>query len=143
MRQGCRLLMLALALCADVSAQTVHKCVGRDGAASYQSRPCAKDAREVRSYEAAPEPPPSAEQLRALEQRRARERAESAFLSHRAGTDRSVIERARLVRERPARSAGACEAAKSARQQTLDAVGLKRNYELLSRLDANVRAACR
>lgn len=142
MRQGCLMVLLALALCAEAPAQMVHKCVGRDGAASYQSQPCTQDAREVRTYEALPEPPPTAEQLRALEQRRARERSESAFLSRRAGTDRPVVDRSRMVREHPARSTGACEAAKAARQQTLDAVGLKRNYDLLSRLDANVRAAC-
>lgn len=143
MRQECRLVLLTLVLCVDAPAQMVHKCVGRDGTASYQSQPCTRDAREVRTYEAAPEPPPTAEQLRTLEQRRARERAESAFLSRRAGTDRHAVERSRIVRERPAQSATACEAAKAARQQTLDVVGLKRNYELLSRLDANVRAACK
>lgn len=143
MRQGCRVLMLALALCADAPAQVIYKCVGRDVATSYQSQPCTKDAREARTYEASPEPPPTAEQLRALEQRRARERAESAFLSRRAGTDRRAVERSRIVRERAIDSTGACEAAKAARQQALDAVGLKRNYELLSRLDASVRNACK
>lgn len=37
----------------------------------------------------------------------------------------------------------ACEAAKANRDRTLERVGLKRTFDLLSRLDEQVRNACR
>ena len=131
-------LVLAMAMaCGNAPAQSVFKCVAGNGAVSYQSAPCDAGSRQVQAWQAPPEPPPSAAMRRELAHKRHRDREESAFLSRRAGTDRSV---ARLVRpDVPS----ACEAAKAQRQRTLDAVGLKRSFDLLSRLDEQVRQACR
>lgn len=133
---------MLVALCAPAQAQVVHKCVGATGTISYQDAPCSEGSRERGSWEAAPEPPPSAEQLRAQEERRRSGREESEFLSRRAGTSGNVA--SRTTARRPLRASGpsSCDAAKAKRQRRLDAVGLKRTYELLQKLDEEVRAAC-
>lgn len=125
--------------CGDASAQQVYKCMGRDGAVSYQSAACANGTREAKAWQAPPEPPPTAQQQRLLEEKQRRDREESAYLSRRAGTDRMAVR----VRSREPHAASACEAAKAQRQRTLDTVGLKRTFDLLSRLDEDVRRACR
>ncbi|HEY1142188.1 MAG TPA: hypothetical protein VGE88_18580 [Lysobacter sp.] len=45
--------------------------------------------------------------------------------------------------DRNAPRPSACEMAKSERDITLERVGLKRTFDLLSRLDEQVRKACR
>lgn len=125
-------------LCGDAGAQQVYKCIAADGAVSYQSAACEAGSREAKAWQARPEPPPTAAQQRELEEKRRRDREESAFLSRRAGTDGRA---ARIRASAP--QASACDAAKAQRQRTLDAVGLKRTFDLLSRLDEQVRNACR
>lgn len=69
------------------SAQTLYQCTSRAGN-SYQQAPCAASTRLVRTLETQPDPPPTAEALAARARKTAEDRAESAFLSHAAGTDR-------------------------------------------------------
>lgn len=128
---------------AQGAAQTVHKCVMADGTASYQSLPCDGPAREAARWDAPPEPPPSAEQLATLALLREHGRAESEFLSRRAGTGRRESGASRTQVIRAAGRPSSCDAARATRDQTLERVGLKRTYELLSRLDEQVRKACR
>jgi hypothetical protein len=125
------------------AAQTVHKCVLADGATSYQSLPCAGSAREAVRWDAPPDPLPSAEQLAKLAMLREHGRAESEFLSRRAGTGVRGGDTSRTHRVPAAGRPSSCDAARATREQTLERVGLKRTYELLSRLDEQVRKACR
>lgn len=133
--------MVLVLLCGEVRAQSVHKCVGGDGAVSYQSGPCPAGSREAKSWQAPPDPPPDARRQRELEEKRRRDREESEYLSRRAGTDRAPGAARSRTASTP--TASACEAAKAQRQRTLDGIGLKRTYDLLTRLDEQVRQACR
>jgi len=117
--------------CASVQAspQSVHKCIGPDGAVIYQSAPCEPHSREAANWEAPVDPTPSREPPRAVSSQRERERP-TARTGH-----------ARVVRN--ASKPSACEQAKANRDSTLERVGLKRTFDLLSRLDEQVRNACR
>ncbi len=138
--------VLALLLASSgASAQVVFKCVGKGGAVSYQSAPCPSDASVPKLWEAQPEPPPSYDQLRARELKRQQDRAESAYLSRLAGTDRVATSSAsgHLIDQRDRSSNAQCEAAKRHREEALERAGLNRTYEFLSRLDEMVREACK
>ncbi|MDI9239978.1 hypothetical protein QLQ15_13780 [Lysobacter sp. LF1] len=124
-------------------ANTVHKCIGPGGAVSYQDAPCAAGLREGGRWAADPEPPPTPAQMQARDRKLQQDRAESDFLSRRAGTDRVGSGRAQTSRAVRNPAPSACEAAKAARQKTLDSVGLKRTFDLLRKLDEQVREACR
>ena len=128
-------------------AQTLYKCASRTGN-SYQQSPCAASSRLVESMVTVPDPRPTAAQLAERARKAEQDRAESAFLSHLAGTDRIPMSyRApRYARSstRVARSPGNddCQLARAARKTTLQAVGLNRTYDLLRRLDDEVNKAC-
>lgn len=134
--------VLALLACGHAGAQSLYKCIDRQGATSYQSAPCDAAARTVWQREAPPEPPPDAEQLRAraAQRDRDRDRAESDHLSRRAGTSGPSRARSTATRS-PARDG--CAAAKARRERTLAAAGLKRTFDLLRRLDDAVYEACK
>lgn len=128
-------------------AQTLYKCASRTGH-SYQQSPCAGASRTLDTLVTVPEPPPSAAQLAQRARKAEQDRAESAFLSHLAGTDqmpspyrgsRYARSAARTVRNR--RNEG-CQLAKSARKTALQAIGFNRTFDLLRRLDDEVRTAC-
>ena len=141
MRKAASLWLVCAWWSGHAAAQSVHKCVAADGEVSYQSHPCGGRSRETQRWNAPPDPPPSTEQLAAQALLHERGRAESEFLSRRAGTHTRGEGKTRANRTVPQPSA--CEAAKASRQQTLERVGLKRTYDLLSRLDEQVRKACR
>lgn len=146
---------IAIAVCVAASCQigaargqTLYECASRAGH-SYQQSPCPPSARTVRSMATVPEPPPSAAQLAARARKAEQDRAESEFLSHLAGTDivptsyrrnPRIRSSARNVRKSP--QDDGCRLAKANRKTTLQAVGLSRNYDLLQRLDDEVRTAC-
>jgi hypothetical protein len=144
MRRTALTIMLAAG---NLHAQTLYECAGRTGHA-YQQTPCTKTMRQVRTMETIPEPAPTPAQRAERAQRLAQDRAESAFLSHLAGTDRGPsgvnFRNARSGRRETARSEDRdeCSAAKASRKRVLRAVGLDRTMELLSRLDAEVAEAC-
>ena len=114
----------------QASAQGVHKCIAPGGAVIYQSAPCEPHAREAANWEAPADRAPSRETSRQTSSQRERERERPAA---RAGNTRIV---------RNASKPSACEQAKANRDSTLERVGLKRTFDLLSRLDEQVRNAC-
>ena len=115
--------------CTHADAQNVYKCVAAGGVVSYQSAPCEHGARETARWDAPPDPPSRLHQSVANPERHASEprftRTGSAHIA------------------RNAVKPSACEAAKANRDRTLERVGLKRTFDLLSRLDEQVRNACR
>lgn len=122
-------LMMAMLLAAPTFAQTVYKCAQKGKPVSFQSEPCPAGARTVKSVAAIPErytPPayrPAARQDVQWD---------------------TVVSNNTLSKpdERAARRAG-CDSAKANRARTLERVGLRRTYDLLSQLDASVDAACK
>lgn len=128
-------------------AQTLYKCAAKSGN-SYQQSSCPGTARTLATIDVAPEPPPTATQLAQRARKAEQDRAESAFLSHLAGTDQPPAiyrtTRARTSSSRlPRRStASGCALAKVTRKAALQAVGLDRTYDLLRRLDEEVARTC-
>jgi hypothetical protein len=122
-------LLLTAGLAASVHAQTVQKCVSRDGRVRYQSEPCPSGMRTAETYDAAPDPT-----VPAPVARRARASTARPRVSRRAsrGQFRAV-----------AGAPDACEQARAFRDDTERRVGLARNYELLSALQRRVYDACR
>jgi Domain of unknown function (DUF4124) len=123
----------AHAVAQDTVAQRIHTCVDARGTRSYQNLPCAADQRtaSVRSYEARPEDPTLAARTAAIQQEMDRRNRPSG--------------KATVVRAASLRRAGPtpCQAAKTRREATLKQVGLKRTYDLLSRLDSEVWELCK
>lgn len=142
MRKDIAIFIVALlAACAPrASAQALHKCVGRDGHASYQSQPCDAGRRTVWVREATPEPPPSAERQKAMRREKARRDVQSAYLATLARRRRGAASGHAIATSRDAK---ACDAARRRREKTLERVGLERDFELLRRLDDDVARACR
>lgn len=124
----------------------LRKCVLPNGTMSFQQAPCAPGSRQVSSRSYVAEPPQTAEQIRARAARDQAGRAESAELSRRAGTAPgrgSVSGGGTLHRVAIAQDDDACQRARRRREQTLEAVGLKRTYDLLRALNDEVARACR
>ena len=124
-------------------AQTLFHCRAH-GVSSYQQSPCPASARMVGSIQTVPEPAPTESRRRARIEQAAQDRAESAFLSHSAGTDdrSTTLRSARTVAIRqPQRSA--CQDARTAKSAALKALGLNRTYDILQSLDQSVANACR
>lgn len=130
---------LALLSC-TASAQSVYKCRDGKGVPVYQSEPCANAEKR---WDAKPEPPPSYDEVRARELTRQRQEAESAQLRRAAGRDRPQQSIGANLPAYAGSDPGRCERAKRHRQQVLDQVGLKRNFDLLRKLDDMVYNACK
>ena len=131
MRQAVILLFALFALpCAQ--AQTVQKCVARDGQARYQSGPCERGMRTAEAWDAVPEPEP----VRSV-------RAVPDYAPRRARRSRRPfrVSRARLDASIPATES--CEQARAYRDDAERRAGLARNYELLSTLQRRVYDACK
>jgi hypothetical protein len=119
---------------AQASAQEIHTCIDAKGRKSYQNMPCAPEQRtaSVRHYEVKSEDPAIASRTAAIQKEMDRR-------NHSSG-------KATIVRTGGARRAAGptpCQAAKAKRKATLDRVGLKRNFELLSQLDSEVWEVCK
>jgi hypothetical protein len=106
----------------------VYRCVGKGGAVSLQSQPCAADQRVTRAIYA----PPEAERIRRPTVASSAARQSSSYDSVPSAADYQRSQRL-----------AACATAKASREDTLRIVGLKRTYELLQRLDAVVYEACK
>jgi len=103
------------------------------GAVTYQSETCGPGSRDAANWQAPRDPTPSnARQNASSPQARSERRAEHR--SVRTGTANVAY-----IAPKPS----ACELAKANRDSTLERVGLKRTFDLLSRLDEQVRNACR
>jgi hypothetical protein len=109
-------------------AHMVYRCVGKGGAVSLQSQPCAADQRVTRAIYA----PPEAERVR---QPTIVSSAPTQSSSYGGGPSAADYQRAQRQ--------AACANAKASREDTLRSVGLKRTYDLLQRLDAMVYEACK
>lgn len=114
-------------------AQEIHICIDAKGIKSYQNLPCTSDLRtaSVRIYVSKPEDLALTARTTAIQQemdRRNRTRGKAV-----------------VVRTASNRRAGPtpCQAAKENREATLKRVGLKRNFDLLSRLDSEVWERCK
>lgn len=125
---GGQLVATLLLLIGGAHAQTLYKCVAGNGAVSWQSAPCAQGTRMARSVAYTPELPAAVPVSGPVLKSNAR--------NGRRASGRRVSMRA--SRARP----DACARAREHRQATLERVGLKRNFDLLSKLDAAVRRAC-
>jgi hypothetical protein len=106
----------------------VYRCVGKGGAVSLQSQPCAADQRVTRAIYA----PPEAERVR-----RPTIVASAPSQSSSYGGGPSAADYQRSQRQ------ASCANAKASREDTVRIVGLKRTYDLLQRLDAMVYEACK
>lgn len=130
---------LSLLSC-TASAQSVYKCRDAKGSPVYQSEPCSNAEKR---WDAKPEPPPTYDDLRARELVRQRQEAESAQLRRAAGRDRPQQAIGANLPAYAGANPDRCENAKRERQRVLDQVGLKRNFDLLRRLDDMVYNACK
>jgi hypothetical protein len=106
----------------------VYRCVGKGGAVSLQSQPCAPDQRVTRAIYA----PPEVERIRRPTVFASVPRQSSSY-----GSGPSAADDQRSQRQ------AVCANAKASREDTLRIVGLKRTYDLLQRLDAMVNEACK
>jgi hypothetical protein len=123
-------LLLLLACSSAVRAQTVQKCVARNGQARYQSEPCAKGLRTAEVWDAVPDPVIPAASVR------------PAASPKRGRGGRSGRAQRTYATERNASPAD-CAQARAYRDQAERRAGLARNYELLSTLQRRVYDACR
>lgn len=138
-----------LLLATPAHAQDViRKCVDAKGHASFQNAVCPADSQEVKALAYTPEAAPTHEQqrARALADRKRKQEADNlarmAGRGHRAQGRRVSSAGTVIPIENPGNVAR-CNVAKAQRQRQLDAMGLNRNYDRLSRLDAMVREACK
>lgn len=130
---------LLLAWPATLAAQQLHKCVDARGHASYQSAPCEAGQRQIWVRDAAPEPVQPTQPVRPATTRQVDPPPTSPPLA----PPRASGPASAQLPAYPAREPSACEAAKQRRESTLRKVGLKRDFNLLRRLDDAVWNACR
>jgi hypothetical protein len=128
------LIVACLLAGSPIEAQEINTCIDAKGTKRYQNAPCDPGQRtvSVRTYTALPEDPALTARSAAIQQemdRRNRPSGKATVV--RAGSSR-----------RPA-GPTPCQTAKAKRKATLDRVGLKRNFDLLSRLDSEVWEVCK
>jgi hypothetical protein len=121
-----RMTLMLLLLSGTAHAETMYRCVGKGGAVSYQDYPCEKGAKMTGAVEFMPERVPAY-------------RPPQQIIPPRALNVGSPLGAHVPMQRNPS----ACDSAKAYREQTLRQVGLRRTYELLQRLDENVRVACK
>lgn len=126
---------MVLAAALPASAQTVQKCVDAAGHVTLTSTECGAGHQLVASYDAVPEPVPVTAVGPAVRKPGAAGRSRGA-----AAPARRV---SRGAGSRTRAKPDACDAARARREKTLQRVGLKRNFDLLRKLDDEVWAACR
>lgn len=119
-------------MAANGQAQQVYKCEA-GSVVSYQSQPCAHGQRTARQWDVVPDPVPAPVPASGKQSRR------DASPPHPPVRLRA---KGRGNRSSTSPADRRCDAAKARREAKLQAVGLKRTYDLLRDLDAAVRAAC-
>lgn len=128
------ILLLLLSIALPAQAQQVYKCAkGKDIA--YQSRPCDPSQQTVRQWDATPEPVAVVTEPEPA--------TKPARTSARTSKPRSPASSNRNVRPRIDPADARCNAAKARRDARLKAVGLKRTFDLLRKLDDAVNEACK
>lgn len=134
-----------LLLATPVHAQDViRKCVDAKGHASFQNAACPAGSSEVKALAYTPEPALTHEQqrIRAPAEQKRRQEAGNPARS-RQGQSRRMPASGAMIPIENSSNMTRCNAAKAQRQRQLDTMGLNRNYDRLSRLDARVREACK
>lgn len=125
------LLLVASVLALPVQADSLYRCITREGAVSYQSQPCAARQRLDRVVEYRAGPVAARSGVAPEVSRRQPRRYANSNGSN------------RIVRVGSASTASQrCRAGKVKREASLQRLGLKRNYDQLSALDTQVRAVC-
>lgn len=113
--------VIAVLLCltaAPAAAQKLYKCEAKGQPPSYQSAPCAARHRQVKTWDATPEPASSnADRWRAY-YRRKQAAEDSAYLSNLAGTARRSHGQAAVISPRT-KPASACSQARKGRDIAL------------------------
>lgn len=134
-RRSCLLVLVGICLlpAASATAQDIHTCIDAKGVKSYQNLPCDPGQRtaKVLSYEAKPDDPAVSARSAAIQQEMDRR--------NRPGGKTAVVG---TTHRRPA-GPTPCQAAKAKREATLKRAGLKRNFDLMSRLDSEVWEVCK
>ncbi len=127
-------ILLALAIASPGQAQQVFKCVAGKQV-TYQSEPCLP-GQAVKAWDAKPEQVDYANEARLDAMRRQLRASNSppAYYPQRQATGVSIG---------MSRDQRRCENAKRERQNTLDAFGHRRTFELSRRLDDMVYNACK
>ena len=106
---------------------TVYRCVHRAGGVAFQSQPCGAGQRMTRGVPA----PPDVEPVRPPRSRQ-------------VASDRVVINTYSVAGDdQRAQRRAICALARRNRDAALERIGLNRTYDLLQRLDTNVREACK
>ena len=126
------MLLWLLSSAASPQSQQVYKCAGAAGVTS-QSQPCPQAQRTLRQWDAAPDPSLGPVKVEAASAKR-----QPALRPARRSSGP-----ARNPRQRTDPAEARCNAAKARREAKLEAVGLKRTFDLLRKLDDAVHAACR
>lgn len=133
-------LVIVLSAPALAAAQTIYTCVDAKGHKTFQNSPCPAGTRidRARDYDEAPVDPRLAAQTRQTQREMdARNRAASQDA---VNTRVVVAPRGEDARDRQRRL---CAEARAYRERELERVGLRRTYDLLSRLDRMVFDACK
>ena len=125
------LLLLALSGIPAAQAQHVYK-FAKGNDVAYHSQPCSGTQRTLKQWDATPQAEPDLASITTTQAK--------------PGTARAPRPRRTSGRTTRAKADPAdvrCNAAKARREAKLKAVGLKRNFDLLRRLDDAVYEACR
>lgn len=133
---ACLLLIAEIGCPSKAIAQMVHKCVGGNGAVVYQSEACGAGQVAQQSWSAEPAVLSASE----LRERKARERANSAYLHKLAGRYRRPVARGTAISSRT--NGRKCEAAK-ARRAKAEAGSRRLTLKQLERLGDAVYEACK
>lgn len=115
-----------------VGAETLYRCVARNGAVSYQSQACPETQRLDRIVEYRSDPVRARDTEQPVESKRQRTRQTTRSPGQHAARGSHAVT-----------TGSRCRASKAKREAALQRIGLSRTYEQLSRLDAPVREACR
>ena len=136
----CAGLLVALSAASVAGAQTIYTCVDAKGHKTFQNSPCPVGTRidRARDYDEAPVDPRLAAQTRQTQREMdARNRAANQDA---VTTQVLVAPRGEDARDRQRRL---CAEARAYRERELERAGLRRTYDLLSRLDRKVFDACK
>lgn len=109
----------------------VYRCVDRAGGVALQSQPCGAGQRMTRAVPA----PPDVEPVRPARPPAQSRRLTSNGIAYNGYAGQGQNQHAQQV--------AACASARRDRDATLARIGLNRTYDLLQRLDANVRESCK
>ena len=121
-----------LFLAGQASAQTVQKCIAASGHITLTSGACGAGERLAARYDAVPEAAPTHAPA-----------AKPSVSAEPVRRKSSVSRPSSSPAPRSRRRADPCQSARDRRERTLERVGLKRDFNLLRRLDDEVWAACR